>query len=370
MSNIEQRAEIFDSYFNNMQSVKTAVAHMDGNLKIDYSEETRQINMAKLEQLAMIDTLNDVPERDRFMARLALNDTVYTEGDVSLQRRVFRDGLAVLDRVYSAFEDGSPVVASVEKEGVTLYPSAGVGDVHITDERHVPGVLENRERQLSVKYQNGIRVVANTMFDDMIQTGRNSDDVAIIGSLPSKDSVSSDNPFYQLRKWDPAHPEYNPPYIRLGTPEQPKDMSKRIVTDSQRFAFRTASKLIGHSDWLTVERPSDAFREKLIKEFAYAYWDLLAFGEPFDEQTQRIMHIGKGKIGIEHRRNRKKSLVDYTKHEQEAIHHGADIQFDQMVDATSEIIERKERKADTMRKEYRVMRAKRDFKAFFFGTNE
>lgn len=371
MSSIEKRAQVFDPYFDSMQSVRIAATRAGGGaIKTGYSEETRQINTATLEQLASIDMLEKVPERDRFMARLALNDTVYTGGDVGLQRNVLHDGIIVLDRLYAAFEDGSPVVADIEREGVTLYPSKGAGDLYTADERHVAGALNGRERWLNVRYENGIRVVANAMLDDMIQKNRNSDSIGIIGSLSAGSRLDGDDPFYQLRKWDPSNHEYDPPYVRLGTPEQPRDISKLIVTDSQRFALRAAAELTGHSDWLTAERPSEAFRENLVKEFAYAYWDLLAFGEPFDEQTRHIMHMSRGKIGIEHRRNRKKSLVDYTTREQAAIHHGADISFDRMVDATREIIERKERKADTMRKEYRVMRAKRDFKAFFFGANE
>lgn len=370
MSSIEQRAGTLDPYFEAVGAAKDAAARMGGNVMTDYSDEKRQINITTIEQLAEIDARQDVPDRDKFMARLALRDVVQTDGDTNSQRGVLRSGMILLDRIYDQFKDGSPVVAHVEKEGVTLYASRGADDLKITDERNTPSSLGGHERWLSAHYEKGVRVVANPMLDDMIHEDTEPLTIKMIGILNGKGGVHGKDPFHRIRNWDPAHPEYDPPVIRLGTPERPADVSRLIVNDSQRFSFRAAAELTGRSDWLTAEQPSQAFREKLIQEFAYAYWDLLAFGEPFDERTQRIMHMSRGKIGIEHRRNRKKSLVDYTTREQAAIHHGAGISFDQMVDATKEIVDRKERKADTMRKEYRVMRAKRDFKAFFFGANE
>lgn len=370
MSNIEQRAGLLDPYFETVGVVKDAAARTEGSVMTDYSDEKRQINITTIDQLAEIDARHDVPDRDKFMARLALRDVVQTDGNTNSQKGVLRSGMILLDRIYNEFGDGSPVVAHIEKEGVTLYASRGVDDLKITDERHAASSLGGGERWLNVHYEKGVRVVANPMLDDMIHEGTEPRTIKMIGILNGKGGMHGNDPFHRMRNWDPAHPEYDPPITRLGTPEHPADVSRLIVTDSQRFSFRAAAELTGHSDWLTAERPSEAFREKLIHEFAYAYWDLLAFGEPFDEQTRRIMHMSRGKIGIEHRRNRKKSLVDYTTREQAAIHHGAGISIDQMVDATSEIVERKERKADTMRKEYRVMRAKRDFKAFFFGANE
>lgn len=370
MTSIEQRAGALDPYFNRVQQARDTV-RKDGTLLTRYDEETLRMNVSTMEQLVEIDERSDMPDRDKFMARLALRDAVQANTDIDTQRRIMRDGMAILDRVYGEFNDDSLAVMRVEKEGVVLYPSRGTDNLQIVDERQSSSSLGGRERWLTVEYENGIRVSANPMLDDMIQLQTESDAEKIIGVLNGKGGVHGNDPFHRLRKWDPEHPLYHPTFVRLGKPTDPHDVSSLIVTDSQRFALRTASELTGNSDWLKAERPSEEFRAKLIKEFAYAYWDLLAFGEPVDGQTQQIMHMSsKGKIGIEHRRNRKRSLVDYTTVELAAIHYGAEVTMDQMIDATQEIIDRKEHKADTMRKEYRVVRAKRDFRAFFYGVDE
>lgn len=368
MSDVEQRAGALDNYFDSARAGRGDVRR-EGSLMTDYSEEARRATAVTNEQLALIDARPDMLERDKFMARMALRDSMQTDGDIDSQRGLLRSGMIIIDRVYSGFQDGSPVVARVEKEGVALYPSRGINDLRISDERVSSG-SSGRERWLSVQYENGVRVEANPMLDDMIHTNIEPDSERIISALNGKNGVHGKDPFHRLRKWDPAHPEYDPTFVRLGTPTQPVDTGRLVVTDSQRFAFRAASDLMGHSDWLTTDRPSDVFREKLIKEFAYAYWDLLAFGEPIDGQTRQILHqSSSGKVGIEHRRNRKKSLVDYSTRERSAIHYGADIVVDDLIMATQEIIDRKDRKANTMRKEYRVMRARRDFNALFRGTD-
>ncbi len=378
MSGIEQRAAKFDSYFDSLKKVR---AKVDKEGKVvrnqpvlpDPYDAAKQANAsATLEQMKRMDSVGNASEFDKLAAYISMGDTSLTKGNITKQKKLVREGIEAIDIVTLPFRDGSEVVMNVNKDIVTLYPSYGLGDLDVHEERYSNSGSIGRRRELRASYKNGLAVNGSPSLDKIIKYDQETSPVTIIGDLniykhrgPDGESVL--DPFKELRKWDPTHPSYDPGFIRLGSASRPVEVTDYIETDSQKFALRTAVALSESAQWLIIDRPSDAFRNKLVNDFAHIYWTLLAHGEPSDTIQKSILHNSRmsGAAHLESRSKRHKSLTDYNPRELAAIYKGADVTHGDIEMVTREKIDEEASKAVTMRDSYHVMQARRDIDLLF-----
>ncbi len=360
MKSIEQRTQVFNPFFDALTDARDelrAGSVLDG---VDRSYQRAKTNnqIATLEQIGNIEALDDdVPELDKFIARLVMTDTRVTDGSVLRQKEVLKDGITLLDRIHTSFQDDAKVIAKIEKDAVTLYPARGTSDL-VLDEDGRRSVLERGRYALAVALDGGVKVNGRDNFYNIIKPDR-SESRVILDDLYTLNY----DPFHKTRRWDPKHDDFNSELVRIGE----KNSDVALDNDEQRFALRTAAKLLDQTDWLKIERPTDAYRDHLVRSFAHMYWGLLAYGKPADAKVAASLRNSRvtGYSSMEERRMRKRSLTDYRDKELAAIYHGGDISADDVEAATVDIIEEREREVRTVMAKYAVMKARRDAAEFF-----
>jgi hypothetical protein len=282
---------------------------------------------------------------DSWMAMQALRLSTHGrhEANLGIRRTILKNSMVRMDRIATGLDDGSSHIAFLDDNTVTLFPSPQ--SEALVYEKHRPTYRENSsggssmnnaaKRGVFAKYTQGISVRGYKMDKGIDR----SEPVFVqtesrIAMLPTSVTTSPD-PI-----WDPDGGFYSLPFVSLGSEERPRDpeeLEDEFEADEHRYGLRAAAFLGGHAAWLTVERPSEGFRERIVVDLASQFAGLLrddpSIASMIGPHYQRRLRYDVT------RGNKTKTIepIHFNFHHLRAINHGAGVSYDDIKEKTVEL---------------------------------
>ncbi len=316
---------------------------------------------------------------DAWIARQTLRTGRYDRPVPTIpnRKKLLRTNFQLIDRISEGLDDGSSHVAILGRHGIDLYEARGSANLVFDKiraqyyENSAGGHSEASpaEEGIYVRFDEGTQVTVS--HPETTSTYRiGASDVVRFPVMVEKQSRRFGGALNRPTRnvdatFDPTTASQLP-FVPLGSEANPLtaiQMEALFATDKHRFGLRAAAFAGGLAAWLTVERPEEAFRERVVTDVASEALLLLQKGTQFDAAMRAARVVGNARGGSRGVRiPQEERIADFSLKKVHAILHGAGVSTN---DVKEKVLDSVGRQPQTMREISGQLTAHRTVEEFF-----